>query len=75
MKFITFSRQLGTGGHEIAMQVSDKLGYTFHDTESIGHAAREMGFFDSVAQKRHYKRPSRKVTTRGPHLKGDMAAR
>jgi cytidylate kinase len=50
MKFITFSRQLGTGGHEIAQQVADKLGYKFHDTESIGHAAREMGFLDSVEQ-------------------------
>ncbi len=50
MKFITFSRQLGTGGDEIAMQVADKLGYKFHDTESIGHAAREMGFLDSVEQ-------------------------
>jgi len=42
MKFITFSRQLGTGGDEIAMQVAD--------TESISHAAREMGFLDSVEQ-------------------------
>jgi cytidylate kinase len=50
MKFITFSRQLGTGGDEIAMQVADKLGYKFHDTESISHAAREMGFLDSVEQ-------------------------
>jgi hypothetical protein len=75
MKFITFSRQLGTGGHEIAMRVADKLGYTFHDTESIGHAAREMRFLDSVEQKRQHQRPSRKVTTRGPRLNGDMAAR
>jgi len=50
MKFITFSRQLGTDGHSIAKQVADRLGYKFHDTESIGHAARGMGFLDSVAQ-------------------------
>ena len=50
MKFITFSRQLGTGGLDIALQVADKLGYKFHDTDSIVHAAREMGFLDSVEQ-------------------------
>ena len=50
MKLITFSRQLGSGGGEIAAQVAEKLNYTLHDTESIDNAAREMGFLDSVEE-------------------------
>ena len=50
MKFITFSRQLGSGGSEIARQVADQLGYRIHDTENIEKAAQQMGFLDSVAR-------------------------
>lgn len=49
MKFITVSRQLGTGGARIARGVAEKLGYKFHDTASIDRSAQEMGFLDSVA--------------------------
>ena len=49
MKFITISRQLGTGGAEIARQVAARLGYKFHDTASIDHVAKEMGFIENVA--------------------------
>jgi cytidylate kinase len=48
MKLITVSRQLGSGGGEIAKKVADKLNYSLHDTQSIENAAREMGFLDSV---------------------------
>jgi len=50
MKLITFSRQLGSGGGEIAEQVAEKLNYRLHDTQSIENAAREMGFLDSVEE-------------------------
>ena len=50
MKLITFSRQLGSGGGEIAAQVAEKLNYTLHDTQSIDNAAREMGFLESVEE-------------------------
>ncbi len=49
MKFITISRQLGSNGAIIAREISEKLGYKFHDTASIDNVAREMGFLDSVA--------------------------
>lgn len=48
MKFITISRQLGSNGAKIAREVSEKLGYKFHDTDSIDNVARQMGFLDSV---------------------------
>jgi len=48
MCFITFSRKMGTNGHEIAKRVADQLGYSFYDTEAIENAAREMGFLKDV---------------------------
>ncbi len=54
---MTFSRQLGSGGSEIAKRVAEKLNYTLHDTQSIENAAREMGFVDSV-EKIDEKKPS-----------------
>ncbi len=43
MPIITVSRQLGSGGNEIAAQVAETLGYRFVDREIIHHAAREAG--------------------------------
>jgi cytidylate kinase len=50
MHFITFSREMGTNGTEIAKQVASQLGYQFYDTEAIEKGAREMGFFESVKE-------------------------
>lgn len=50
MDFVTFSRQLGTGGTEIASRVAEKLGYRFIDTNAIDEAARDMGFPESVEE-------------------------
>lgn len=50
MHFITFSREMGTNGTEIAKQVASNLGYQFYDTEAIEKAAREMGFFENVKE-------------------------
>lgn len=50
MHFITFSRQLGTNGTEIARLVADKLRYNLIDTEAIANKAREMGILESVEQ-------------------------
>src|SRR5512136_2657895 len=50
MYFITFSRKLGTNGHEIAKRVADQLGYSLYDTEAIESAAREMGFLKDVKE-------------------------
>jgi cytidylate kinase len=50
MHFITFSREMGTNGTEIARQVANNLGYQFYDTEAIEKEARKMGFFESVKE-------------------------
>ncbi len=50
MYFLTFSRQIGTNGHEIARRVADQLGYSLYDTEAIENTAREMGFLKDVKQ-------------------------
>jgi cytidylate kinase len=50
MRFITFSRKMGTNGTEIARQVAEELGYHFYDTEAIESAAREMGFLENVKE-------------------------
>lgn len=50
MYLITFSRKMGTNGHEIARRVADQLGYNLYDTEAIDNAAREMGVFKDVKE-------------------------
>jgi cytidylate kinase len=50
MHFITFSREMGTNGTEIAKQVANNLGYQFYDTEAIEKAARKMGFFERIKE-------------------------
>jgi cytidylate kinase len=50
MHFITFSRQMGTSGSEIARQVANRLEYNLYDTEAIENAAREMGFLEDVKE-------------------------
>ncbi len=50
MYFLTFSRKIGTNGHEIARRVADQLGYSLYDTEAIENTAREMGFLKDVKE-------------------------
>jgi cytidylate kinase len=50
MKWITFSRQMGTNGSEIARKVAAELGYRLYDTKAINHMARELGFLGSVRE-------------------------
>lgn len=50
MDFVTFSREMGTHGGEVAKQVAEKLGYRFIDTKVIEQTAAEMGFLESVAE-------------------------
>lgn len=50
MDFITFSRELGTGGGKVAEQVAKGLGYNFIDTKAIERAASQMGFLQSIEE-------------------------
>ncbi|MDQ5987965.1 MAG: Cytidylate kinase [Syntrophus sp. SKADARSKE-3] len=48
MHFITFSREIGTKGTEIAMLVAKELQYSFYDTDDIEKKAEEMGFLNDI---------------------------
>ena len=50
MHFISFSRQFGSNGGNVAKSVADRLGYQLIDTATIDEKASEMGFLDSVEQ-------------------------
>jgi cytidylate kinase len=50
MKWITFSRKMGTQGSEVARRVASELGYRFYDTKAINHMAQELGFLRSVIE-------------------------
>jgi cytidylate kinase len=50
MYFITFSREMGTKGTEIAKLVAKELKYAFYDTEDIEKKAEEMGFLDDIRE-------------------------
>ena len=50
MKWITFSRKMGTNGSEVARRVASELGYRFYDTKAINHMAQELGFLGSVRE-------------------------
>ena len=47
MKWITFSRKMGTHGSDIAKRVASELGYRFYDTEAIGQMAQELCVLES----------------------------
>jgi len=48
MKWITFSRKMGTQGTEVAKRVASGLGYPLYDTKAINHMAEELGVLGSV---------------------------
>jgi cytidylate kinase len=50
MKWITFSRKMGTKGSDVAKQVAKELGYRFYDTKAINHMAQTLGFLESVRE-------------------------
>ena len=50
MKWITFSRKMGTQGTEVAKRVASGLGYPLYDTKAINHMAEELGILGSVRE-------------------------
>ena len=48
MKWITFSRKMGTRGSEVAKRVASELGYRFYDTKAIHEMAQDLGLLGSV---------------------------
>ncbi len=47
MAVVTFSRQLGSGGDQIALRVTERLGYRFFDKEVMVEAAAHVGLHES----------------------------
>jgi cytidylate kinase len=47
MAIITISRQVGSGGKEIANQVANLLGYRLFDKQLMSKVAAEMGLSES----------------------------
>ncbi len=45
---ITFGRQFGSGGHEVAKKVSEMLGIPYYDKELIAHAAKKSGLSENL---------------------------
>jgi cytidylate kinase len=60
MAIITISRQVGSGGKEIANQVANLLGYRLFDKQLMSKVAAEMGLSESEVidfSEAHYKAP------------------
>jgi len=50
MYFITISKMLGTGGEEVAKEVSKRLNYAYYGEEELRQVAAETGFISDVQQ-------------------------
>ena len=50
-RFVTITRQYGSGGHDIGKALAKALGIGFYDKELISLAARESGIAPEVFEK------------------------
>ncbi|MDD7317590.1 MAG: cytidylate kinase-like family protein [Prevotella sp.] len=48
---INVGRQLGSGGHEVAKRLADRMGCRFYDKELLNLAAKESGFSEKIFEK------------------------
>ena len=51
-RIITLSREFGSGGRFIGMEVAQKLGVKYYDKEMIGQIAEQSGFSPKYIQER-----------------------
>ena len=49
-RIITISREFGSGGRFIGMEVAQKLGVKYYDKEMIGQIAEQSGFSPKYIQ-------------------------
>ena len=54
---ITIGRELGSGGREIGMKLSEKLNIPFYDKEILEKAAKESGYSEEIFEK-HDEKPT-----------------
>src|SRR5574344_1763501 len=57
-KFITISREYGSGGHHIGKMVAEKMGYKFYDKELIALSAEGSGLAPEFVEKTEQNLPS-----------------
>jgi cytidylate kinase len=79
MAVITISRQFGSGGHEVAAQVCQLLGYRYFDKTLIAQVAAEMGLLKNEAvdfSEEHYKGKSfmEQLFRPGPYVVAELPA-
>ena len=43
---VTIDREFGSGGHEVAMRLAERLGIKFFDEEIIARAAASTGYHE-----------------------------
>ena len=57
-RVITIGRQFGSGGHEVGLRLSKKLGIPFYDKELISLTAQNSRFAESYLEKMDEQKPS-----------------
>ena len=55
-RIITISREFGSGGRFIGMEVAQKLGVKYYDKEMIGQIAEQSGFISRRMRNCHPRR-------------------
>ena len=54
---VTIDREFGSGGHEVAKRVADRLGIPFYDEEIIARAAEKTGYHEEYIRDNDEKAP------------------
>ena len=57
-RVITIGRQFGSGGHEVGLRLSKKMGIPFYDKELIRLTAKNSRFAESYLEKMDEQKPS-----------------
>ena len=57
-KVITIGRQFGSGGHEVGLRLSKKMGIPFYDKEIIRLTAKNSRFAESYLERMDEQKPS-----------------
>ena len=54
---VTIDREFGSGGHEVAKRVAERLGIPFYDEEIIARAAAKTGYHEEYVRDNDEKAP------------------
>ena len=59
---VTIDREFGSGGHEVARRLADRLGVPLYDEEIIARAAAETGYHEAYIKNNDEKAPELTLT-------------